>query len=135
MNVAITRLFIFFVILFALLVGWTSRWTVFEQDKLENNAFNQRGVLREQRIPRGVIRAADGSALARSQKGPNGTYTRRYPEGSLFAHAVGYSFLTVGRFGLEQSRNDELTGKESEVETVLDQLAESSSVATRCARR
>lgn len=123
MNVAITRLFVFFAILFALLVAWTSRWTVFEQDKLETNAFNQRGVLREQRIPRGVIRAADGTALARSQKGPNGTYTRRYPEGSLFAHAIGYSFLTVGRFGLEQSRNEELTGKESEVKTVLDQLA------------
>lgn len=123
MNVAITRLFVFFVILFGLLVAWTSRWTVFEQDKLESNAFNQRGVLREQRVPRGVIRAADGTALARSQRGPDGTYTRRYPEGSVFAHAVGYSFLTVGRFGLEQSRNDELTGETNEVESVLDQLA------------
>jgi penicillin-binding protein A len=123
MNVAITRLFVFFVILFALLVGWTSRWTVFEQKDLEDNAFNQRGVLEEQRIPRGVIRARDGTALARSQGSKSGTYTRRYPEGSLFAHAIGYSFLTVGRFGLEQSRNDELTGEASEVETVIDQLA------------
>ena len=123
MNVAITRLFVFFAILFALLVGWTTRWTVFEQSDLEDNAFNRRQVLEEQRIPRGVIRARDGSALARSQRSPSGTYSRRYPEGSLFAHAVGYSFLTVGRFGLEQSRNDELTGETTGVETVLDQLA------------
>jgi peptidoglycan glycosyltransferase len=122
-NVAIVRLFVFFAILFSLLVAWTSRWTVFEQSELEDNAFNRRQVLEEQRIPRGPIRARDGTALARSQRGRDGTYTRRYPEGNLFAHAVGYSFLTVGRFGLEQSRNDELTGESSGVESVLDQLA------------
>ena len=123
MNTAIVRLFLFFAILFALLVGWTSRWTVFEQEQLENNALNRREVLEEQRIPRGVIRARDGTALARSQRSPSGTYSRRYPEGSLFAHSVGYSFLTVGRFGLEQSRNDELTGEESGVQSLLHQLA------------
>ena len=123
MNAAIVRLFVLIVILFGLLVGWTSRWTVFEQESLEDNALNRRQVLEEQRIPRGVIRARDGTALARSQRNRDGTYTRRYPEGSLFAHSVGYSFLTVGRFGLEQSRNDELTGESSGVESVLDQLA------------
>ena len=62
MNTAIVRLFLFFAVLFALLVGWTSRWTVFEQDKLEQNALNQREVLEDQRIPRGVIRAQIGRA-------------------------------------------------------------------------
>jgi peptidoglycan glycosyltransferase len=123
MNTAILRLFVFFAILFALLVAWTSRWTVFEQEELEANSFNRREVLEEQRIPRGVIRARDGTALARSARSRDGTYSRRYPEGGLFAHAVGYSFLTVGRFGLEQSRNDELTGESSGVESVIDQLA------------
>jgi peptidoglycan glycosyltransferase len=123
MNAPIVRLFVFFAVLFALLVAWTSRWTVFQQDELQNNALNRRQVLEEQRIPRGVIRARDGTALARSQRRDDGTYARLYPEGNLFAHAVGYSFLTVGRFGLEQSRNDELTGEESGVASVLDQLA------------
>jgi peptidoglycan glycosyltransferase len=122
MNAPIVRLFVFFAVLFALLVGWTSRWTVFQQDELQDNALNRRQVLEEQRIPRGPIRASDGTALARSVRSSDGTYSRRYPEGSLFAHSVGYSFLTVGRFGLEQSRNDELTGKESGVASVLDQL-------------
>jgi peptidoglycan glycosyltransferase len=121
-NVPIVRLFVFFAVLFALLVGWTSRWTVFEQEQLESNALNRREVLEEQRIPRGVVRAADGTALARSQRSADGTYTRRYPQGSLFAHAVGYSFLTVNRCCLEQSRNDELTGEEGGVKSVLDQL-------------
>jgi peptidoglycan glycosyltransferase len=122
-NQAIVRLFVVFAVLFALLVAWTSRWTVFEQEELQANTFNKREVLEEQRIPRGPIRARDGKLLARSVRDADGTYTRRYPEGSLFAHAVGYSFLTVSRAGLEKSRNDELTGKESGVGSVLDQLA------------
>src|SRR3712207_3018656 len=56
-------------------------------------------------------------------RGRNDTYSRRYPQGGLFSHAVGYSFLTIGRFGLEQSRNDELTGEDDEVGTFIDQLA------------
>ncbi len=30
MNSAITKLFVVVVVLFALLIGWTSRWTVFD---------------------------------------------------------------------------------------------------------
>ena len=48
------------------------------------------------RIPRGAIRAADGTALARSVRGRDGTYTRRYPLGDVFAQTVGYSFLKSG---------------------------------------
>jgi penicillin-binding protein A len=123
LNTPIVRLFLFFALLFALLVAWTSRWTVFEQEKLQDNALNRREVLEEQRRPRGVIRARDGTALARSSQSRDGIYTRRYPEGSLFAHAVGYSFITVNRFGLEQSRNEALTGETDGVESLIDQLA------------
>jgi peptidoglycan glycosyltransferase len=122
MNQAIVRLFLFVCLLFALLVAWTSRWTVFEQEDLEANTLNKRQVLEEQRIPRGPIRARDGTALARSVRDRDGTYTRRYPLGNVFAQTVGYSFLSVNRSGLEQQYNDELTGKEEGVESVLDQL-------------
>jgi peptidoglycan glycosyltransferase len=122
MNASIVRLFVLVCILFALLVAWTSRWTVFEQEDLQDNALNRRELLEEQRIPRGPIRARDGTILARSVQRRDGTFTRTYPQGSLFAHSVGYSFLTLGRFGLEQSRNDELTGKEDDVSSVIDQL-------------
>jgi peptidoglycan glycosyltransferase len=124
MNQAIFRLFALIAVLFALLVVWTSRWTVFEQDSLQANALNKREVLEEQRIPRGPIRARDGTLLARSVRTKDGTYTRRYPQRGIFSQTVGYSFLTVNRFGLEQSYNDELTGDdESAVESVLDQFA------------
>ena len=44
------------------------------------------------------------------------------PEGGLFAHAIGYSYTNLGRAGLEQSRNDELTGRNDEITSVLDEL-------------
>jgi penicillin-binding protein A len=123
MNQSIVRLFVLVSILFALLVVWTSRWTVFESEQLRDNALNRRELLEEQRIRRGPIRARDGSLLARAVPAGAGTFTRQYPTGDLFAHAVGYSFLTIGRFGLEQSRNEALTGQTSDVSSVIDQLS------------
>ena len=44
---------------------------------------------------------------------------RRYPQGSLFAHLVGYSTQSRSRAGLESSLNDYLTGSNSNLGTVL----------------
>ena len=124
MNTPIVRLFLLVVILFAGLVAWTSRWTVFEAEELRDNALNRRALLEEQRVKRGPIRARDGTLIAGSRRGRGaGTYVRRYPEGELFSHPVGYSFLSVGRSALEQAYNDELTGERDDVTSVLDQLA------------
>ena len=123
MNASILRLFVLVTILFTLLVAWTSRWTVFQQEELQDNALNRRELLEEQRIRRGPIRARDGTLLARSVEGKAGTFSRRYPTGELFSHPLGYSFLTVGRSGLEQERNDELTGEEDAVTSIVDQLS------------
>ena len=123
MNTPIVRLFVLVVILFAGLVAWTSRWTVFEAEKLRDNALNRRALLEEQRVKRGPIRARDGTLIAGNKPGRAGTYVRRYPEGELFSHPVGYSFLSVGRSSLEQFYNDELTGERDDVTSVLDQLA------------
>ncbi len=125
MNRQIVQLFGLSMILFATLIAFTSRWAVFEQDELENEPSNRRPLIEEQRIPRGLIKASDGTVLARSfarGSGSTRTFTRTYPTGPLFSHAVGYSFITRGRTGLEQSRNDELTGKESEFEDIFSQI-------------
>jgi peptidoglycan glycosyltransferase len=124
MNAPIARLFGLVIVLFALLVAFTSRWTVFEAKSLRDNPLNRRGLLEEQRIPRGTIKAADGTVLARSTAGAGGVYHRSYPTGSLFAHAIGYAYTNLGRAGLEAFRNDALTGKQSrsQLDTILDQL-------------
>ena len=61
MNKPVLRLYVLVVVLFALLVAFTSRWTVFEADALRDNALNQRELLQEQKIRRGTIRSADGA--------------------------------------------------------------------------
>jgi penicillin-binding protein A len=124
-NRPIIRLYGLVVLLFALLVAFTSRWTIFEASSLRENALNVRPVLEQERIARGPIVAADGTVLARSVRGPEGTYQRSYPTGAQFAAPIGYSFVTgVGSSGLELYRNKQLDGKEEEsnLQAILNQL-------------
>ncbi len=111
MNAPIARLFVVVVVLFAVLVGFTSRWTVFDANALRDNPKNHRELIEEQQIRRGLIRAGDDSVLARSLRQPDKSYVRTYPQGRLFSHAVGYSFVRQGRAGLERFYDDDLSGR------------------------
>ena len=123
MNHRIVQLFGLFTLLFAVLLVFTSRWTVFEASSLEDNPDNRRPLIEEQKIPRGLIYASDGkTVLARNRaegRGENRTYTRTYPTDTTFGHPVGFSYIRNGRRGLEASRNDDLVGKEDEFESIL----------------
>src|SRR4051794_20568034 len=122
MNRPIVRLYGLVALMFALLVAFTSRWTIFEAKSLRDNPLNARTVLEQQRIERGPILASDGTVLARSVRTPEGTYERRYPTGEEFSHAVGYSYTNFGTSALERFRNPELNGHNgTNVQTILDQ--------------
>ena len=84
---------------------------------------NSRVVLEEQRIKRGVIRAADGAVLAGSTSLSGDRYTRRYPTGKLFAQAVGFDNVQFGRAGLEKQYNDALVGRKEELSRLLDSIS------------
>jgi penicillin-binding protein A len=122
-NTPITRLYIVFLLLFGVLVVGTSWNTVFRADELRNKPQNRRQLLEQQRIRRGAIRADDGSVLARSVRQSDDTFTRLYPQNGLFAQAIGYSFTRYGRAGLEQYRNDALSGTTNELGTIFDRLS------------
>lgn len=124
MNRQILHLFVLITVLFGLLVAFTSRWTVFEQEELADKPTNRRELLEALRVPRGDILAADGSVVARSTasgKGENKVYSRSYPAELLFAHPIGYSFEDQ-QVGLERSRNDELTGQKNEFVSLFEEL-------------
>jgi peptidoglycan glycosyltransferase len=123
MNAPIARLFVVVVVLFAVLVGFTSRWTVFDANALRDNPKNHRQLIEEQQIRRGLIRAGDDSVLARSLQQPDKSYVRTYPSGRLFSHAVGYSFVRQGRAGLERFYDDDLSGRSGELGSLLDRLS------------
>jgi penicillin-binding protein A len=121
-NTPIIRLFGLFLLLFAVLVAFTSRWTVFEAEALRENPNNRRVLFEEQRIKRGIIRAADGRVLAANRALPGDRYARRYPTGELFAHPIGFTSLDRGRIGLEEYYNDPLTGRRSDPIGALERL-------------
>jgi peptidoglycan glycosyltransferase len=124
-NKQIVKLFGFIVVLFAILVGFTSYWSVFDAKNLKAQDANKRPLFEQQQIRRGRILAADGTVIAKSVPKGHGAglrYVRRYPEGPLFGHPIGYSFVEQGNSEFEQFHNEELVGEESEFESILDQL-------------
>ncbi len=125
MNREISRLYVFVVVLFVLLVGATSLWTVFDAPKLRANSADRRPLLEQLQIPRGLILADDGTRLADNKHvGQRETkrYYRVYPTGSLFSHTVGYSFVSRGSSGLEHFYDSWLSGNGSDLHSFLDEL-------------
>ena len=96
------------VLLFALLVGFTSYWSVFDAEGLEANTANRRVLLEEQQIRRGLIFAARRHrARAQPRHGKRGQtrfYRRVYPTDDLFSHVVGYNFVGARPGGHSSAR-------------------------------
>jgi peptidoglycan glycosyltransferase len=122
-NTQIRQVYGVFVVLFALLIGFTSYWAVLDAEGLEDNPDNRRALIEEQTIPRGLIYASDGRTVLAAnhaeRRGDTRIFVRDYPQAGLFAHPVGYSFIQNGRRSLEQSRNDALAGQENEFESIF----------------
>jgi peptidoglycan glycosyltransferase len=124
-NRQIIKLFGFVVILFGVLIGFTSYWSVFDAKALKEKDLNKRPLFEQQQIKRGRILADDGTVIARSVPkghGANLRYVRRYPEGELYGHPIGYSFEEQGQSEFEKFHNDQLVGNESEFSSILDEL-------------
>jgi peptidoglycan glycosyltransferase len=124
-NRQIVKLFGFIVVLFGVLIGFTSYWSVFDAKALKEKEANKRPLLEQQQIRRGRILAADGTVIAKSVakgKGDSLRFVRRYPEGALYGHPIGYSFVREGDSEFEQFHNDQLVGEESEFGSILDEL-------------
>lgn len=132
MNRPISHLFALFIVLFAVLIGFTSRWTVFEAQELKDNPLNRRELLEELMIDRGQILAANGDVLAKSVRSNVGkndkTYRREYPQGDLFTQVVGWSFPARGipDTGTELYRRPALIGKENGLSAAFSRLNGSS---------
>jgi peptidoglycan glycosyltransferase len=126
-NERLRSLFGLVTLLFAVLVFATSWWTVDELGAkgLKENASNRRPLLEQMRRPRGLIVAADGTVVASNRhegKGNNIRYSRTYPKGGIFSHAVGYFYVSSGSAGLEKYYDDDLAGRENEFSSTIEQL-------------
>ena len=122
MKTPILKLYGTVVLLFGVLMGFTSYWSVFAADGLRDQTANRRDELQEQRIKRGTIKTADGTVIARSRKRDDETYRRQYPQGELFGHPIGYAFASIGSSGLEAFYDDRLVGRRTELVTTFESL-------------
>ncbi|MDQ2621744.1 MAG: penicillin-binding transpeptidase domain-containing protein [Actinomycetota bacterium] len=125
MNARIVKLFAFITVLFAVLVGFTSYWSVFDANNLKDQRVNKRPLFAAQQIKRGRILTDDGTVIARSVRtgqGASTQFVRRYPLGSLYGHPIGYSFAEQGNSEFEQSHNRQLIGEDSEFSSIFDEL-------------
>ncbi len=123
MNDQILKLFGFILVLFALLVFFTSRWTVFDASALNNNSLNHLTAIHDAKIKRGEIVADNGQVLAKSVPAPGGEWTRTYPQGSLFSQTVGYWRGGGDDAGLEAYYAGRLEGKTDSISSVLGPLS------------
>ncbi|HMT04383.1 MAG: hypothetical protein KDB48_01825 [Solirubrobacterales bacterium] len=125
MNGRIVKLFAFIGVMFAVLVGFTSYWTVFDAENLKNEQVNKRPLFTAQKVERGRIFTDGGTVIARSVrqgKGASLRYVREYPLGSLFGHPIGYSFAEQGNSEFEAFHNSELIGDNNEFSSIFDEL-------------
>jgi peptidoglycan glycosyltransferase len=114
--------------LLVLLVVATTYWQTWARPALAERQDNEVQRVAQFEIERGEI-TADGRRLARNRErevAGRTLFFRRYPQGPLTAHVVGYSTQSRSRAGLERSLNDYLTASNEDlssfVETSLDKL-------------
>jgi peptidoglycan glycosyltransferase len=123
-NRQITRLAVAGVVLMAALIVATTYWQAWAAPGLQDRQDNAIERVAQFQIDRGAITNFRGRVplaenVQRKVKG-NTFYFRRYPQGALTAHVVGYATQARSRAGLERSMNAYLTASNSQLATVLD---------------
>ncbi len=84
-------------------MGYLVYFNVFQSKDIINSPYNVRLDSMADRVVRGQILDKDGNVLGRTDVAEDGTETRVYPYGCLYAHAIGYD--SHGKSGLESVEN------------------------------
>lgn len=122
--VSVTYLFVF---LFLAMMGYIIYFTAVQSKNIINSSYNVRLDYMADRVIRGQIQDKDGNVLAKTDISDDGTETRVYPYGSLYAHIVGYD--SQGKSGLEATENfNLLTSNVFFVEKILKEFQEEKNI-------
>lgn len=107
----------FLVALFLAAFAKLNQVQIVDAAKLNRHPGNTRNVVRDFSEPRGTITSSDGTVLAESiPTSDSFQRLRRYPQGQLFSHVVGYFSFTYGNSGIEAIYNNELAGRTPKLE-------------------
>lgn len=89
--------------LFLLMIGYFVYFQVFRSEDVINSPYNKRQDTFAGHVVRGEILSSEGNVLAQTLVNEDGSETRYYPYGAMFAHAVGYD--VNGKSGIEAFAN------------------------------
>lgn len=126
MNGRMARVYTGLCVGFVGLVAMLTWWQLVVAGDLKQRDSNNQTAYYEQRVERGFIGTKDGVRLAgrTAVAGPNGDqiWKRRYPQGPLAAHVLGYDTRGNSRAGVERALNDYLTGSTRDLGAVVGLL-------------
>ncbi|MCI9446267.1 MAG: penicillin-binding protein 2 [Lachnospiraceae bacterium] len=92
-----------FVAVFIMMMGYFAYFQVFKSEDFINSPYNTRQNTFAEHVVRGEILSSDEKVLAQTVVGEDGSESRYYPYGAMFAHAVGYD--SNGKSGIESFGN------------------------------
>ncbi len=111
-----------FVGLFLIMMVYISYFQIVQSKDIINSSYNTRLDSMADRVVRGKILDRNGNVLAQTIVDEDGSETRDYPYGRIFAHVIGYN--VKGKSGLESVENfDLLTSDAFIVERIRNELA------------
>jgi peptidoglycan glycosyltransferase len=124
MNRQIVRVTYVSLGLIAVLIAMTTYWQTWAAPALADRQDNSIRRVAEFSIDRGlIVSTSPFRRLARNVRrevDDRTLFFRRYPQGELAAHVVGYSTVGRSRAGLERSLNDYLTAANANLSTLVD---------------
>jgi penicillin-binding protein A len=123
-NKQLRHIFVFALVLLAVLIGATTYWQTWARADLADRKDNSVSLIERLTVDRGKILAADGTVLAtnrRSRKHGLTIFTRHYPQNDLAPQVVGYATNAGTTTGLEQSLDDYLTGANTNLSNTFTQ--------------
>jgi peptidoglycan glycosyltransferase len=123
MNGQLERVTVVAMGLLVVLIVATTYWQTWARPDLANRQDNEIQRVAQFEVKRGIILTPSRVVARNRTSVVNGKtfYFRRYPQGKLAAHLIGYSTAARSRTGLERSLNDYLTGSVRSLSSLVDQ--------------
>ncbi len=110
-NKKIIRVLIVISALFLALLTYLMYFNMFKAETVATNPYNRRQWDDERYVTRGTIYDSNGLVLAETITEKDGSTIRKYSQGRIYSHVIGYCSQVYGKSLLERNFDRELLGK------------------------
>ncbi|MBR5155052.1 MAG: peptidoglycan glycosyltransferase [Clostridia bacterium] len=110
-NKKIIRVLVIISALFLALLSYLMYFNMFKAESVATNPYNRRQWDDEKYVTRGTIYDSNGLVLAETVEGEDGSSIRKYSQGRIYSHVIGYCSQVYGKSLLERAYDSELLGK------------------------